>query len=231
MKQQATPLRFDRNLQAKPLSNTREQGLLTGLLAGMPSGFYINSLETGINRKELQELLIANPRIKNESSITETLNFLQDEGDRTAYTILLPYLSANADKEKQEEIIRERFFGIELFIRHSHNLNYFLTLIKQENPLSIGKEELERGVLAWDMGRLVNLARIAYETQNITKQEAWKHIEFAGKQCRKSFANWEETGKSYLLGQAMETADETKLRQTIAHFQLAMESEESPWRE
>lgn len=230
MKQQATALQFNLNLQAKRLNNKRMQGLLTGLLAGMHSGFYINSLETGVNKTELQELLIASPRLRNESSVTEMLNFLQDEGDRTAYAILLPHLLISTDKKEWEEIIREQFFGIELFISRTHNLHCFLTIIQRENALLIGKEELKRGILAWDMGLLVNLARIACETQNITEKEAWNYIEFAGEQCKKSFDNWEEVGKSFLLGQAMETGDETKMKQAIACFQLATQSDESPWK-
>lgn len=230
MKQQATPLQFNLNLQAKQLSNRRMQGLLTGLMTGMHSGFYINSLETGVSKTELQELLIASPRLRNESSVTEMLNFLQDEGDRTAYAILLPHLLASTDKKEQEKIIREQFFGIELFIRRTQNLHCFLTIIQQENNRLIGKEELRRGILAWDMGLLVNLARIAYETENITKKEAWNYIEFAGKQCKKSFANWEEVGKSFLLGQAMEAENEATMKQAIACFQLAIQSNESPWK-
>lgn len=230
MKQQAPSLRFNLNQQVKPLSNSRMQGLLTGLLAGMHSGFYINSLETGVDKTELQELLIASPRFRNESSVTEMLNFLQDEGDRTAYAILLPYLLVSRDKKKLEETIREQFFGIELFVRRTHNLHRFLTVIQQENYLSIGKEELERGILAWDMAQLVNLARIGYETKNITKEEAWNYIEFAGNQCKESLENWEQVGKSFLLGQAMETEDETKIRQAITCFQLAMQCDESPWK-
>ena len=230
MKQQALSLRFNLNLQVKPLSNSRMQGLLTGLLAGMHSGFYINSLETGVDKTKLQELLIASPRLRNESSVTEMLNFLKDEGDRTAYAILLPHLLVSAGKKELEEIIRERFFGIELFVRRAHNLHSFLTLIQQENALFIGKEELKRGILAWDMAQLVNLARIAYETKNITQKQAWSYIEFAGKQCKQSFDNWEQVGRSCLLGQAMETEDEAKMRKAIECFQLAMQCDESPWK-
>lgn len=230
MKQQEPSLQFKLNLQVNPLSNRRMQGLLTGLLAGVHSGFYINSLETGVNKTKLQELLIASPRLRNESSITEMLRFLQDEGDRAAYAILLPYLLEMTDQKKLEETIREQFFGIELFVRRIHNLHSFLTVIQQENTQFIGEEELKRGILAWDMGLLVNLARIAYETQNITKKEAWSYIEFAGRQCKKSFDNWEEVGKSFLLGQAMETEDETAMKQAIAHFRLATQSNESPWK-
>lgn len=230
MKQQAPSLQFKLNLQVNPLSNRRMQGLLTGLLAGMHSGFYINSLETGVSKTDLQELLIASPRLRNESSITEMLSFLQDEGDRAAYAILLPYLLVSTDKEELEEVIRKNFFGIELFIRRTHNLHAFLTLTQQENSLFIGEEELKRGILAWDMGQLVNQARIAYETENITKKEAWSYIEFAGKQCKKSFDNWEEVGKSFLLGQAMDTEDKMKMKQAIDCFQLAAQSNESPWK-
>lgn len=231
MKQQALPLQFNLNLQASPVSNKREQGLLIGLLSGMSSDFYTNCLKTGVSRNRLLEILASNPRFKNESSIAEMLYFLQNEGDRSAYAILLPHLSTSAEKEELTEKIQKNLFGIELFVRRAQNLHRLLTLIKQESWLHIEEEELQRGILAWDMGSLVSLARIAYETQNITEQKAWEYIEFAGEQCRNSFKNWEETGKSFLLGQAMETENETELKQVIANFRFAIENKESPWRE
>lgn len=231
MKQQVASLRFNQNQQAEVLSDNRKKGLLTGLLAGSAMGFFIDSLETGADKDQLLEVLSDSPWLKNEGSITEMLQFLHDEGDRTAYAFLLPHLLSAISKEDLENVIRKRFFGVEQLIRYANNLYYFLTLIKEKTSLSIEKTDLERGILAWDMGRLTNLARIAHETTNITQEEAWNHIEFAGEQCRKSFKNWEEMGKSYLLGQAMKSNKDEDFEQTIALYLLAADDEKNLWKE
>jgi hypothetical protein len=64
---------------------------------------------------------------------------------------------------------------------------------------------LERGIDAWDMGILVNLARAAYEIGYITKGQAWEHIEQAGILCSKILRSPEEIDKSFLLGRAMQS--------------------------
>ena len=109
------------------------------------------------------------------------------------------------DPKELEEKIRERFFGIELFIHRAKNLYHFLEYVDKKNIVSIEKEDFKRGILAWDMGELITLARVALETGYIDEQTAWEYIRFAGEKCRQIFKNWEEIGKSYLIGQAMKT--------------------------
>ena len=75
------------------------------------------------------------------------IHFLHDEGDRISFSILLPFLVAEYDPKELEEKIRERFFGIELFIRKCNNLHHFITCIKADQTFKIGEEELKRGYL------------------------------------------------------------------------------------
>ena len=122
-----------------------------------------DSLTTGASKETLSKLLLRNPGIKNETAVIEMIHFLHDEGDRISFSILLPFLVAEYDPKELEEKIRERFFGIELFIRKCNNLHHFITCIKADQTIKIGEEELKRGILAWDMGRMVCLTRIAYD--------------------------------------------------------------------
>ena len=47
------------------------------------------------------------------------------------------------DPKELEEKIRERFFGIELFIRKCNNLHHFITCIKAVLSLKLGVEVLK----------------------------------------------------------------------------------------
>lgn len=60
------------------------------------------------------------------------------------------------------------------------------------------------------MGELISWARIACETGYIDEKTAWEYIKYAGEQCRQTFRNWNEIGKSYLIGQAMITDKKKK---------------------
>lgn len=83
--------------------------------------------------------------------------------------------------------------------------------IKENNTIEITNEDLQRGILAWDLGHLVSLARVSYDYGLLAEEEAWKYIEFAGKKCRETFACWKEIGKSFLLGQIMSYPGEGEL--------------------
>ena len=81
-----------------------------------------------------------------------------------------------------------------------------------------------------DMGELISWARIACETGYIDEKTAWEYIKYAGEQCRQTFRNWNEIGKSYLIGQAMITDKKEEADRAIRYFLLATQDENSPWR-
>lgn len=230
MEQSSISFRFGRKDKNNLPTSDNSQDLLIGLISSANTGFLVDVLETGVDEKKLHSLLADAPQLKQEAAVIEMLSLLRDEGERTSYSILLPYLLAAHSGEEAETILRKRFFGVELFIQRAHNLFRFLKYIHSKNTVFIGKEDLERGILAWDMGELVSLARIAHETGYIDEKTAWAYIKFAGKECRRTFRNWDEVGKSYLIGQAMITNNQEEADGMIACFHLATESEESPWK-
>ena len=230
MAEQALFQPFNRNQQRENLESTKETGLLISLIPSLQEDFYVDSLTTGASKETLSKLLLRNPGIKNETAVIEMIHFLHDEGDRISFSILLPFLVAEYDPKELEEKIRERFFGIELFIHRAKNLYHFLEYVDKKNIVSIEKEDLKRGILAWDMGELISWARIACETGYIDEKTAWEYIKYAGEQCRQTFRNWNEIGKSYLIGQAMITDKKEEADRAIRYFLLATQDENSPWR-
>ena len=114
-------------------------------------------------------------------------------------------------------------------VQYCRNLSDFLVYIKENNTIEITNEDLQRGILAWDLGHLVSLARVSYDYGLLAEEEAWKYIEFAGKKCRETFACWKEIGKSFLLGQIMSYPGEENFQEAIRYFLLSTESPESPW--
>lgn len=219
MEQRNIALRLNREKQNNALAG-KEQNLLIGLIPSIQTGFFADSLETGVNLQELRGILATVLQSKQEASIIDMLSFLRDEGHRTAYSILLPFLLSSDDKNEVESTLRKRFFGIELFVNQVHQLYLSLDYMHEKNIVSIEKKDLERGILAWDMGELINLSRIAYETGQINEATAWKYIGFAGEECRKTFRSWEEVGKSFLIGQAMKLAEKVEEKDYIINSYL-----------
>ena len=228
METNSAPL-FHRNPQAPPVNRNREQALLIGLMSGEQEFFYTNSLTTGRSREELSRHLSLAVRLKDKPNIQLVFNFLKEEGERSAYNIMISLFLSEHNEKKREALIKERFLGIDRFVQYCRNLSDFLVYIKENNTIEITNEDLQRGILAWDLGHLVSLARVSYDYGLLAEEEAWKYIEFAGKKCRGTFACWKEIGKSFLLGQIMSYPGEENFQEAIRYFLLSTESPESPW--
>lgn len=198
-------LRINRNPLNLVLGTKRKLGLRIGYMEAALKGFYLNSIGTGVHPQKLTRLLSEEFHCVDTESTNGLLQFLTNEGDRVPYQIMLPYLLSSDNINEFETIIHKRFFGVGRFVRQGNNLYRFVKYTEERRDPIIWINDLERGIDAWDMGILVNLARAAYEIGYITKGQAWEHIEQAGILCSKILRSPEEIDKSFLLGRAMQS--------------------------
>lgn len=219
---------FNTNPQAAITDPDKLHALSAGLMAGEQNGFYTNSLTTGVARKALRKILSDN-HIKDTAQLHSLLYFLKEEGQRSAYDIMLPLFLSHSEEKEREAAIGKKFAGIELLMRYCVNLHASLLYTRLNSNIRITDEDLRRGILAWDMGNIIKLVRTAYDCRLIDEKEAWENIEFSAKKCRECFASWEETGKSYLLGQAVNHPGEEAFKKTVDCYRLATEGAGSPW--
>ena len=205
MKECKKALRFNHNPLNLILEAKKKQGLRIGYMEAALEGFYLNCLPTGATPEELNQLLTDRFHCFDANSIIGLFQFLINEGDRIAYQIMLPYLLATDSIQEFEEIIHERFFGVERFVQQGKNLYKFVKYTEERRDPIIWINDLERGIIGWDMGLLVTLARAALDSKYIEKEEAWKYIEQAETLCSKNLLTPEEIDKSFLLGRAMQS--------------------------
>ncbi|MDR2638326.1 MAG: DUF1266 domain-containing protein, partial [Helicobacteraceae bacterium] len=74
---------------------------------------------------------------------------------------------------------------------------------RRKPPFAIDEKSLKKGVLAWDAGRLVVLARMAYEKGHIEENTAQTIIKNAYEATAKCYDDWREFANGYLIGAAM----------------------------
>lgn len=55
-------------------------------------------------------------------------------------------------------------------------------------------------VLAWDLARLINVARWGYAARHLSEAEAWAHILPAAAALRERYRSWDELAGDYVLG-------------------------------
>lgn len=218
---------FKNNLQVGVMSPQRKQALLIGLMGGEQVQFYTNSLTTGINPEELSQHLSPLSKANNKPNLQLAFDFLKEEGERSGYDIMIsPFLSSQ-EKEIREDLLNTS--SIDRLVKYGNNLKDFITYIKGNDNINITREDLQRGILAWDLGRLILFSRMACDCGILNEEEAWDYIEFAERKCREIFKSWEEIGKSFLLGQTMNHPGEEGFQQAIDYFLLTTRNIESPW--
>lgn len=198
-------LRFNRNPLNLILGTERKKGLRIGYMEAGLQGFYLNSMKTGVHQQKLSRLLMEDFHCTDTESVTGLFQFLINEGDRVSYQIMLPYLLSTEDINEFEGIIQKRFFGVERFIQQGKNLYNFVKYTEERRDPIIWINDLEKGIIGWDMGLLVNLTRASLTCGYITKEQAWKYIEHAAKLCAKVLHTDEAIDKSFLLGKAMKS--------------------------
>ena len=187
------------------LGAEKKKGLRIGYMEAGLQGFYLNSIETGIHPQKLSKLLTEEFHCTDNESATGLFQFLINEGDRVSYQIMLPYLLSTENINEFENIIQKRFFGVERFIRQGKNLYKFVKYTEERRDPIIWINDLEKGIIGWDMGLLVSLARASQACGHITKEKAWDYIEQAAKLCSLDLHTAEEIDKSFLLGKAMKS--------------------------
>ncbi len=91
--------------------------------------------------------------------------------------------------------------------------------------------EIEIGVVGYDAAMLVGQARKAFTAGIISEEEAWKVINFARDLAVQQFNSWDDFGKSFILGFALDMkADYKEYRKEVFHiYQQVTEHPNSPW--
>ncbi len=91
-----------------------------------------------------------------------------------------------------------------------------------------GTELGTRGLLAWDLGRLLAVAGWGYLAGYFTEDEAWRAIFPAATRLRATYTSWEEFGKHYRIGTLY--ADAASVGQVEAILAQLAAAPNSPWR-
>ena len=203
MKSHTKSLRFNHNPLNLILGARRKQGLRIGYMEAALNGFYLNCIKTGVHPQQLAQLLSEKFHCIDTISSSQLFLFLINEGNRSSYAIMLPYLLSTENLQQFENTIRERFYGIDRFIQQGRNLYNFKEYIEERGDPIVWINDLERGVIGWDMAQVVGLARAAKDCGYISREQAWEYIEQASAACAEILRTPEEIDKSFLIGGAM----------------------------
>lgn len=215
-----TTLRLSYNPLNFLLGKAKRQGLRIGYMESALRGFYLNSLDTGIKSRKLTSLLCNEYPYNRPDCINDLFRFLINEGDRASYQKILPCILSSSSPKEFENNACEKFLGAKGFIHQGRNLFKFKKYAEYRREPIIWMNDIERGIIGWDMGLLVCLARTAFKCGHITSKEAWEYIELAGEKSASKLHSPQEIDKSFLIGWAMKTENINEWDRAMAYYSL-----------
>ncbi len=110
------------------------------------------------------------------------------------------------------------------------NLEQTLPDLQKEGFLGENLSELESiDVTAWDMGRMVNVARYSYDLGYISESQAWDYIFFAERESSLHYADWADFGKAYIIGRALWGGKNLNLYDAMKTVNKLKKDKKSPW--
>ena len=180
---------------------------------------------SGSLKRSMRETLADYWGVENREQLLEILHWLSEEGHRAEYEALAAVLA------------------------EAHPIGDPLDLLSQEALAAMGPDEREvfrkqaafigehgrkhPSILAWDLCRLVSVARFGAAAGYLSETEAWKWILDAARELNAAFGSWRELGANYMAGRrywAQEGNAEASTAFERTYAALVDErNEASPW--
>ena len=209
--------------------------LAVGALYSEQQTAFINSLETGLGKTHLKEILANWWEIDSTEEAHKTLTYLRDKGFRYYFpSIMQAFRSQSGDEEtiiingldnndpNYDEDVDKAFSQL------YHLKETWDELI--ENKIIKDVEDIQRyGNVGWDCGRLVFLTRICFDAGYISEQDAWSYIDAAYSLAKNNFNSWEDFSKSYIIGRGMWGGLDCANTGIMSISEYLLKEEKSPW--
>lgn len=191
------------------LGKDQYRKLAIGALYSEQQTAFINSLETGLGKEHLQEILANWWGIDSTAEAHSTLSYLRDKGFRYYFPTIMQAYRSNEGNE--ESIIVNGLNNsdpdydedVDKALSQLHHLNETWEELTSNNIINDINDVEKYGNVGWDCGRLVFLTRISYDAGYISKDEAWSYIDAAYVLAKSHFMSWEDFSKSYIIGRGM----------------------------
>jgi Cdc6-like AAA superfamily ATPase len=189
--------------------------------------------------------------IYSQEDAYEVIEWIQKGGHRVAFNAIAPYINITDENERNRQIEKKLKEEQEKIIFSAKNQEELEEKFKDElerltmfaghlieciaergnNAFAAFNEtNINKGILAWDLGRLIIIARMCYDIGYIDEKTAWDIITSAYETAEKEFKDWRELAVSYLIGRGAWGGDTMMLDGLYAIAEKAFEDDNSPWK-
>ena len=218
---------FFTNPNTDELPTEQQFAISLGQIIGEHNNYFIDSLEATKDKKMCKDIMKKWWGITDKLTAHEILASRSKDGHRFLYNELVDLFiecdgnTANLDKNDP---------NYEYIVEYFDNVNEVLQMDEGKLWFPDFRKDFLIKCDAWDIGRMVFVSRTCYTIAYITEDEAWQYINYVKDLARKSFTNWHDYAKSYLLGRALwggNNYDDFDVFSDVTEFLL--EDEDSPW--
>jgi Protein of unknown function (DUF1266) len=200
---------------ARPrLTAGRRWALAAGANMARMRGDSLETLAIRLPRKTLREMLLKGWKIRGPEDVEARLDWLDREGHTSELRIMLHSIAALPPREL------EAWLG-----QFDQDLQRAARFAQQH------REAFKDGeIVAWDLVRLIFVARAAFSAGYLDEAKAWQHVGHAARRLRSTYRSWGEMSENYLLGRRYwgEGDDLQQNFDAAAHWLLT--DKKSPWR-
>lgn len=202
---------------------------------------FADSLETGLPSGRIAHGLTTAWSIASRDDALETLDWLVNTGDRYIFDIVFRAYDEtpgddrvrtiaeslwNTGRYETEDAIQD---DLATGVRMLACIDETYRTLKDPINGEYRAEHYRAGILAWDIGRLVTLARLCCDHGLIDAKERHDRLIVADAQLTTHFSSWPVFARSYVLGRAAKGGRSVALDGIIGIATDAMSDRKSPW--
>lgn len=221
---------FRRSPAASAATAERQRQLRLGLMHGEAINAYVDSLRTGLDKRAAASSLNDLWNISTSEQAQSTLGWLLMQGHRATWPHVLAIVRQHAMADWTASVYS---LGAQVdrdqLQSHLDHLAETLPQLQEWGVLS-SQADLGRGIVAWDMGRAVHVARLCFDCGLVTEAQAWEVIAYAAATTARELTSWDEVAKSTLIGLAMWAGPGEMLNNMKTISDACLNDADSPWK-
>lgn len=192
----------------------------------------LNTLTTGLDAETIQMGLENAWGVNNRDELISTLDWMESEGHKLYFDIIWSAIGNLPQKEWKKTISKlehkpgDADFDAERLAEFAENLvSHYPTLTKKKFFATMKSPD----VSAWDLARCINLCRLGFDVQYLSREEALDRIKRYAKKMYGIYDSWNSLSEGYLTGFAMWSGEEDSIEERIEEHFTLLKHEKSLW--
>ena len=180
-----------------PNEKNQPRLLALGAILAMRNGESLDTLNCQLPVVDVQQEILFNWwGVENHQQAIDTLKWLKNAGHSQEYREIRSFITKHLkdNENKYREFIYDQQTQ-QSEQKLDASVMFALDWVWQHR-IELEKKELK----AWDLVRMVNVARWSYSAGYISEKEAWQYIVYANDELKKYYTSWDQLAQHYLLG-------------------------------